>query len=307
MYMELVRRVIEEAVEIYARNARQTVPAVLALIRDHIDRTAQQHFTDEPNIDYDDPLCRLGYLYRHAPAGAGLFERVLQESGEVRQKIRGANRATLDVCAVGGGPGTELLGLAKYLLGCWQRGLPRRIEFTVLDKVPHWAETWRPLSNAVEEELRTSLGGHGVEPPTIFPMFLPMDVLDPASYRGYAFQFGKADVVVFNYLFSENKGRLGQARSAVEYLAQATPTGCVFVVIDRLEADQRFKNDVFELFEAVFGNGIPVRTHDGTLDQDEQTSDMGEMLTEMLLRPRVSFHTDLLRKPTVFWFTIVRQ
>lgn len=55
------------------------------------------------------------------------------------------------MCAVGGGPGTELLGLAKYLLR--KPGFPKRIAFTLLDSVPQWAETWQQLADAVEEEL----------------------------------------------------------------------------------------------------------------------------------------------------------
>lgn len=315
MYIELVRRVVEEAIKSYAHGNGQTIPDVLAEIREHIDKTAREHRRDEPDIDYDDPLCRLGYLYRHAPANATLFEQVLQGSDELRDKLRDADKGVLHVCSVGGGPGTELLGLAKHLL---QRSLfarllrrpwhlPRKIIFTVLDNVPHWAETWQQLAEAVEAEIRASLAGEKVEAPTIAPTFLPMDVLDPASYKQYAFQFSKADIVVFNYLFSENKTRLDEARDSVKHLASACPRGCVFVVIDRLEHSPTFSDQVRELFETTFETKATVHTFKGTLDGDEQTSNLGKMLTEVLGNPRVKFFTDVYRDPTVFWFTIVRQ
>src|SRR5690606_25196920 len=129
-------------------------------------KTATEHRRDEPAIDYDDALCRLGYLYRHAPANATLFEQVLLGSGELRGKIRDAAHNVLRIFAIGGGPGTELLGLAKYLLRR-QRSIPRKIRFTVLDNVPHWGETWEQLAEAVEDELRTSLAGDDLEPPTV--------------------------------------------------------------------------------------------------------------------------------------------
>jgi hypothetical protein len=306
MYIELVRQVLEQAVETYAARTGKTVPEVLAQIREHIDKTAREHWKDEPKINYDDPLCRLGYLYRHATANATLFEQVLLGSGEVRQKIREADKGTLRLCSVGGGPGTELLGLAKYLLRR-PHALPRKIMFTVMDNIPHWGETWGPLAEAAEGELRTSLAGHGVEPPTIAPMFLPLDVLNSDSYKGYAFQFSNVNIIIFNYLFSENKGRLADAKDAITHLAQVAPGGAVFVVIDRLENNPKFKDEVVALFSSVFGPGIALHTFNGTLDSDEQTSDMGAMLTEVLGVPRVKFFTDGYRDPTVFWFAVVRR
>ncbi len=306
MYIELVRDVVSGATEAYAAASGQTVPEVLAQIREHIDRTAHEHRRDEPDIDYEDPLCRLGYLYRHATANATLFEQVLIGSGELRQKIRGAGGGRLHVCSAGGGPGTELLGLAKYLLRRqFLVGPPRKISFTVLDNVPQWAETWQQLAEAVEDEFRASLVDEGWEPPTIAEKFLPMDVLDATSYEPYAYQFGKADIVVFNYLFSENKTRLDDARAAIECLAAKCPPGCVFVVIDRLEHNPAFSDGVCSLFKDVFRVEVAVHTFNGTLDYDEQTSAMGEMLMGVLGRPRVKFFTDVYRDPTVFWFTVV--
>ena len=93
----------------------------------------------------------------------------------------------------------------------------------------------------------------GIEPPTIAPMFLPFDVLDSASYRNLVAQFKKIDIVVFNYLFSENKTKLEEAQQALEHLAQITPNDCAFVVIDRLENNPQFTNEVVRLFESAFG------------------------------------------------------
>lgn len=315
MYIELVRRVVEAAVKTFADANGQTVQGVLAEIRGHIDKTSGEYWKDEPNIAYDNPLCRIGYLYRHATANATLFEQALRSSAELQQKLHEADQRTLQVCTVGGGPGTELLALGKHLLPRstsflrrFRRStpMPRKIVFTVLDNVPHWAETWQQLAEAVEDTLRSALAGERGQPPTIAPTFLPMDVLNGASYRGYAYQFGRADIVIFNYLFSENKTRLDEAQEAVNHLARACPAGCVIVVLDRLERNPAFSDGVRQLFENALGVQITARTFDGTLDGDEQTSDMGDTLIAALGNPRVKFFTDANRDPTVFWFTVVR-
>ena len=308
MYIELVRRVMKDAIALHVVETRRPNDEVLREITEHIDATSREHRMDEPAIRYDDPLCRLGYLYTHAAANATLFEKVLGHSDELRGKLDGASEGALNVCSLGGGPGTELLGLAKYLLRFSDIAPPRKISFTVIDNVLEWAETWRRLADAVEDEFRSSLGQDGIEPPAIAPMFLPLNVLEASVYRSFGYQFKNADMVVFNYLFSENKTRLACARQALEQLAKITSDDCAFVVIDRLEHDPRFTDDVVGLFQDAFGVEVTYRKLGGTLDGDEQTSEMGEMLISTLKRtPRVKFFTDIYRDPTVFWFVIKRR
>ncbi len=306
MYIDLIRRVLEQAVEAYAKTSGMAVSEVLASIRSHIDNTAKEHQKDEPDIKYEDALCRLGYIYRHATANATLFELVLRESGDLRAVIRQSADQRLNMCAVGGGPGTELLGLAKYLLR--RSGFPKKITFTLLDAVPQWAETWQQLADAVEEELQRATDATGSKTcPAIVPAFLPLDVLKAESYASYAYQFNGSQVVIFNYLFSENKKRLADAKGAVAKLYAMAPKGCVFVVIDRLENDPGFKDGVVAIFKDVFQKDFSVHTFNGTLDRDEQTSAMGDLFKSMLGNPRIKFFTDGYRSPTVFWFTAVKE
>ena len=307
MYIDLVRRVLEQAVDVYATASGKPVSDVLAEIRGHIDETAKEHRKDEPDIDYQNPLCRLGYLYRHATANATLFERVLKESGELRSLLRNAANSRINLCAVGGGPGTELLGLAKFMIRR-RDDFPKKITFTVLDAVPQWAETWQQLADAVEVELQRT--AHDVEAessPVIVPAFLPLDVLNADSYTSYAYQFSGTQVMIFNYLFSETKTRLADAEAAVAKLHEMAPAGCVFVVIDRLENDGAFNETVLQMFQKRSSKAIQMHEHGGWLDSDEQSKDMGEQLYKSLGYPRAKFFTDIYRAPTVFWFTAVKE
>jgi hypothetical protein len=306
MYIDIVKAILEEAVELYSAESDLTVPEVLAKIKEHIDNTAKEHRKAEPEIEYQDPLCRLGYLYRHATANATLFERVLTESGHLRTKLRESKGGALQICSVGGGPGTELLGLAKYLLRRPQ-SLPRKIAFTVLDNVPQWAETWDQLAEAIDEELGKVFAERGEVSPTIVNSFLQLDVLDQASYKDYLHKFKRTDIVVFNYLFSENKTQLDKATKALRHLLKVTPAGCIFVVIDRLEHDETFLKSVIKAFVDAGFAEPKTHTLEGILDGDEQTVDMGELFNTVLKSPRVKFHTDIYRDPTVFWFEAIRE
>ena len=204
MYIELIRKLVEQGIEFHAEREGQTEEQILKRVRKHIDRTSSEFWKSEPNINYENPLCRLGYLYRHVPANATLFRHVLSESDTVSDEIHNADQSAVDIFALGGGPGTELLGVAKYLLQRTKKGIPRKIAFTVIDNIAPWAESWQQLSDDVESLFCTALRCADVQPPIIAPSFLTLDVFEASSYDNLAYQLGKADIVVCNYLFSEN-------------------------------------------------------------------------------------------------------
>ena len=68
-----------------------------------------------------------------------------------------------------------------------------------------------------------------------------------------------------------------------------TNPNCRFVVIDRLEQNSTFKDDVVQLFTGVFQLDIITNEIGGVLDHDEQTSDLGETLIQALGYPRLTF------------------
>ena len=300
MYMEILRRVVEDAVTNNAIETGRTSKEVLAVVKQHIDRTASQHRRDNPSIDYLDPLCRIGYLYRHLPANATLCERALRKASVLPQIGDNGEGSTLNVCALGGGPGTELLALAKHLVLCPQL-MPAEISFTLVDHVSQWAETWQQLAELVESYLAQSIEETGFEPPRIKPNFIALDVLSHSTYQNYTRDFRRADVIVFNYLFSENKERLNEAQATLERLVSLAPATCAFVVVDRLEYVTPFKDQVVGLFEAVFGKHIEVYFDNRSIDTDEDKSTLGQELLDTLGFPRLKFYT-FNREPTAFWF-----
>ena len=115
--------------------------------------------------------------------------------------------------------------------------------------------------------------------------------------------FKEVDVVVCNYLFSENKNKLGDAAQAIARLSQLVRNGCTFVVIDRLETNPNFVKSVAGVFEPVFGQ-VDVNRVAGLMDLDEDKSVFGNELLERLGNPRIQFRTPFGGQPTVFWFAV---
>lgn len=304
MYIEVTQKVLKDSIKVYAARGQDSAEGILTEIRRTLDETHAQYWEDIPQIDYHDSLCRLGYLHRHVPANATLFDKML--ASDVEAEVFSA--ATLNVCALGGGPGTELLGLAKHILRQRDNG-PRKVVFRVLDIVPQWAEIWEQLKEATvnfcESAVKNEPAYHNFTLPPMEANFLTFDVFDPRSYQDYAFQFSKTDLVVCNYLFSENKTKLEEARLAINHLMEATKPGCLFVVIDRLEQRTSFRSDIINLFKDACGNEINPRTFHGVLDWDEQENVIDEDILNALGRLRLKF--DARGIPKVFGFTAVRK
>lgn len=238
MYFKAVKRILDRAIGDYSNDNGLSVPTVHAAIANHIVATSAEHYNPAPNINYDNPLCRLGYLYVHAGANATLFERTLRGSDTLDAVLKARTGGELAVCTVGGGPGTELLGLCRHLLG--RDSVPRHIRFTVLDGVKEWAETWAHLADEVDELLADRFG---TERPIIHRTFQEMDVVDVAEYTSYAWLFRKVEIFVFNYLVSENKVRIDDFEKTLTIIVRKAQNLARFVFIDRLEAGT-FRDDL---------------------------------------------------------------
>ncbi len=87
-------------------------------IEQEAERNRQEWYSNRvPNLNYHLPECRLAYLYIVAAANAGTFLHVLHHAERLQNKILDLafRNREIKICAFGAGPGTELLGMAKYL------------------------------------------------------------------------------------------------------------------------------------------------------------------------------------------------
>src|SRR5271157_1390500 len=78
-------------------------------IRDFLSLLHSEYKKDKPTIPYAEPLCRVAYWYQHVVANAAILENTITNSPFVRQKLKSRVKATLTICSIGGGPGTDVL------------------------------------------------------------------------------------------------------------------------------------------------------------------------------------------------------
>lgn len=144
---------------------------------------------DRKPVDYKDPATRFAYVYKYVAAHGDyvvqLLKNVRQELGKV------FNSKTVRVSCIGGGPGSDILAVLKYLTDYGNKEPVEKIVFYLLDKEQAWADTWTELDDKLElDELLVS--SH----------FQPLDVTDPGSWSSQK-KFLDADLFTLSYFVSE--------------------------------------------------------------------------------------------------------
>lgn len=273
-YFQIVRRVIEANIDRLATQRCQPKTDILDTVRTHLVNNSQQWRSNRiPSIAYADPLCRIAYLYGIVPVNANLLEHAFTQEHELAETLGHiqADSGQIKVCAVGGGPGTELLGMAKWL----ERTHPNgrfNLEFLLVDRVNEWAESWLALKRQVNDRLRRRYRGQ--QPPflTVSGNFLAMDAQDVAAIPNYGNIFDQ-DLFIFSYLISDIFAGLGGLRQFTSAMASQAPTGSKFLFVDR--KGPRWEDEVTNLAGAAgvrLGEFQRTTSH---MSGDEEASDLG--------------------------------
>jgi len=101
-----------------------------------------------PFIDYGDPATHIGYLYGHVPAHANFVSSILAKGRSELAKPLFSSKV-LYATSIGGGPGSDLIGLMKYLLR--RPGLEpvKTVRLRILDKEPAWEAVCQALAASI--------------------------------------------------------------------------------------------------------------------------------------------------------------
>ena len=166
-------------------------------------------------LDYDDPVTRFLYAYKYIAGHADVISKLLAEVWS-DFKPDFLRNDPLDVCCVGGGPGTDMLGVAAFL-DSQKRLSPELVRFAILEK----EQAWAPLAEAIADALPKSRD-YELD-------FLPSDATTALSGDCEG-ALGNADIVIMSFLISEIA-----TLSPEQYLAQVIKsirTGCIILITD---------------------------------------------------------------------------
>jgi hypothetical protein len=146
------------------------------------------------------------------------------------------NRVT--ICAFGGGPGTELLGLAKEIeKRRWNDELDRQIwlNYRILDRINEWQDSWTAISEQIEHRLEGPFGSNRNNWPFVLQGTHSMiDITDLNNFGKWGNLFGQ-DIHVLSYIVSEVFDDAEKLQKFITEMVNYAPIGSKFVFIERTE------------------------------------------------------------------------
>jgi SAM-dependent methyltransferase len=186
-----------------------------AAIRARLDRFMVEYrdLRQGKDITYAGPIDRFAYIYKYVASHAGLVARLIDQSNVVGSLF---DQDRVAVAAIGGGPGSEILGIYKYLLAT--RKTPR-LRCSLYDKEVGWGDSWFDIDEQLDPEVEISR------------LFLPLDVTDAAAWAKQERYF-TSDLFTFIYFMSEVYKHRPAAEPYFRHLFTSAKTGAVFLFAD---------------------------------------------------------------------------
>ena len=211
-------------------------------VEECIDKLRAEYFSNQvPDILFSDEFLRWSYLCWATPLNALLFENVLKNDTVLQQFLGtlAQNRKEISVCCIGGGPGSEVLGLVQWTK-LHQLDLAQ-LNVLVTDKFSEWQENWEAVQQHINTTIRkpsaAQFNGSHLK---VRGRFAQVDVENLSEASRIQ---GSFDLYIVSYVISHifSFSGLGQfIKFICQVVSQARP-GSKFIFVDRASGYEKWK------------------------------------------------------------------
>ncbi|MEW6203634.1 MAG: hypothetical protein AB1546_16805 [bacterium] len=186
-----------------------------SLIRKCLDELRLEYASLEKgsNINYRDPMKRFAYIYKYVTCHANIVYEIIESSLHL-SRCFDADRVRIS--CIGGGPGSDLLGILKYIN---KNKKCAHIMCYLLDKEELWDESWSDVGLKINKGFR--LDTH----------FSKLDVFDKKSWELRS-RYLDADIFTLIYFMSELYYRKEEADSFFRNIFKKARQGTYMLFID---------------------------------------------------------------------------
>ena len=170
-------------------------------------------------IDYKDPIKRFAYIYKYTVAHADYIMQLIGVCPELQAALRAPY---VSVACLGGGPGSDLLGVLKHLM----LHKPGDVNLTcyLSDRERAWGDSWSSVAPLLDRPIRLNT------------VFQQMDVTNEAEWRTY-YKFLKADIFTLSYFLSEVWSERTRAEPFFDYCFSGMRSGALLLFVDNDHTD----------------------------------------------------------------------
>ncbi|WP_304276240.1 hypothetical protein [Caulobacter segnis] len=218
---ELVKLTLDElyqdAVTEHGTEVDQVITECLGYLSDsYKDLTSDER---EP-VNYGDPAVRFAYVFRYVAAHGDYIVQLLKA---FRAEMGGAifSEPTVRVTCIGGGPGSDVIAVLKYLSDMGKHEKAQKLICYLLDGEQGWADAWTEFDEKIQTDVKVS------------PVFQKLDVSDSGSWKSQK-KFLQSDIFTMSYFVSEvmSQDAEGDVSDFWMKLFEGAKPGALFFYID---------------------------------------------------------------------------
>lgn len=166
-----------------------------------------------PPIDYSDPITRFAYIYKYVPFHANIIYSIISRSEELQELFQ---HSQIKTTCIGGGPGSDLLGILKY---CMEINQSKRLSFILFDREEAWAESWEDIGDKLDSDLR------------INSSFQRLDIIDEKSWSEKS-KYLNSNLYTMMYFLSEVYALKDESSKFFNHLFAEIPENSIVLFID---------------------------------------------------------------------------
>ncbi len=207
-------------------------------------------------IDYSCPLKRFAYIYKYTVAHADYIMQLVRKHKELKACFE---QEHVEVACIGGGPGSDLLGLLKYLTR--NKNKLSSLTCYIFDKERAWGDSWSDVAIQLNPKFQLN------------PVFQQMDITVEDTWKSYR-KLLRSDIFTLSYFLSEVYSLKSSAEPFLDHVMASMKKDALMLFVDN--NDSRFV-DWFDGLATKHGLTILV-SDSGELcfSNDEEKRDFGE-------------------------------
>jgi hypothetical protein len=212
---QLIKSVLDELYRRIPGEAAEKDKLINAQIKS-LSTTYAKLSKEAPKTNYADAITRFAYIYEYVTSHANVVYQLVRDSADLRNLF---NASQVSVTCIGGGPGSDFLGILKYIL---RNKKATSLKVNLFDREPAWSESW----SDVDDKLGLSISNR----------FMFFDVTKPETWKPYE-KFLSADLFTMIYFMSEISTLHDQAEPFFKHLFENAKTGALLLYVDNRNQD----------------------------------------------------------------------
>lgn len=218
--------------------------------------------------DYADPVTRFAYIHKYTTCHADIVCDSLGMCDELEALFEGTG--WLSASCIGGGPGSDFLGMLKYAL---RADTEKSLKCFLLDRESAWGDTWSDVEQQTSE-LPFRISTH----------FQQLDVTNSSTWS-HQVKYRSSQLFTFIYFLSEVYRLRSAAQPFFEQLVQNAACESCFLFVDNDTPE--FRAQILEFESRYALRLIKEESRDYRTDTNEDKEDLEPHFSAIRHTPKI--------------------